>query len=127
MSKEGVSDNVISFLASTIYSIGQLETLLLLYRTPDRQWTAVDVAKELRSNRDTALQHLQSLANHSLLELANDQLYRYNPRTDELGHAVEGAALAYATHRTRIIDIIYGNKTEKINDLANAFRLRRDK
>ncbi len=110
-----------------IDSVEQLEVLLLLHDHRDRDWSAGDVAAELRTNQQSTATRLADLTARGLVaEGSARDRYRFAPRTDDLAAAVDGLAREYAVRRVSVITSIFAKPLDRIRSFADAFRFRRD-
>jgi predicted ArsR family transcriptional regulator len=127
MPGRGIPDHVRRFVAANIDSVGTLEVLLLLRDRHDRDWTADQVARELRSARDAAADRLDYLEAHGLLTSSDDgnPAFRYGPSRPVLSRAVDDLASCYATRRVRVISLIYSKPSDQVLSFGDAFRLRK--
>jgi hypothetical protein len=106
---EDVSKRVRAFIADHVESVMQLELLLLLASRRDREWTAAQLAKEMRVDAGWLDARLAAMAGDGLL-VARDGIprrFRYGPRSRELDAAVEELALVYGQRRVTIVDLIF--------------------
>lgn len=108
-------------------SVEQLEILLLLRAHRGRDWSAEEIAKELRIAALSAANRLLDLAGRGLLVEASPGRFRYEPNDQALGAAVEGLAKVYPERRVSVIEIIFSKPNDVIRTFADAFKLRRDK
>lgn len=116
------SSTLVQALTQRVDSVTQLDVLLLVYAGGLRQWSAPDVAGELRIGADWAEQHLEMLTKRGLLD--RDQAQYVPRRNPDLVPAVEELARLYRTHPVSVITAIY--KSEKrLEDFAEAFRIRK--
>jgi hypothetical protein len=127
MDEEGLPEAVLLFIRAHINSVEQLETLLLLRSTRDREWTALQLSQELRTAADSASERLVDLESRGLLSKPRPSppTYRYAPRTPALERTVNALAGAYAERRYTVINLIFSKPVDKIRVFADAFRLRR--
>lgn len=105
-------------------SAAAVDALLLLCEE-DRGWTAVTVARELRIHIDQTMRILTRLTRSGLLK-AQDDIFRFEPRTTALADAVALLAELYPTYRVAIVALIYARPTLPIRDFSDAFRLRHE-
>ena len=121
-----ISDEVRGFIGRHIESVGKLETFLLLVRAPERSWRASEIASELRSSENSVKKFLNELHHASLVQIdpTNPSAYRYRPET--AGPAVEELVIAFAVLQSRVIEIICNRSMTRIQNFANAFRLRKE-
>lgn len=125
----GISQAVRALIVERIDSVVQLELLLLLQASPERAWTAAEVAQELRIEPSWATGQLGELAARGLLAPAPDApgAYRYAPHPPELDATVVQLSKDYAERRVTVITLIFSKPVDKLRTFADAFRLRKDK
>lgn len=124
----GISQHVASFISSHIESVEQLEVLLLLQRSKERSWTAIEVAAELRTQTTSAAARLADLCSRGALraEPGGGPAYTYAPQSDDMDRAVLDLARAYAERRVSVITAIYAPPAaaDPMEEFSNAFRIR---
>lgn len=125
MRGEGIDDNVSALIAAEIHSVLELESLLLLYSHPERQWIPEEAARELGINLDWARRELERLASRGFA-LTEAGRYRY-AALGPLHLAVAGLAEAYAQRRVTVIELIYSKPADPVQSFADAFRLRKER
>jgi hypothetical protein len=110
----GIPDHVRRFVVANIDSVGTLEVLLLLRDHHWRNWTAAEVARELRSGTEAAIDRLAYLRARGLLGQAAGEKpsFRYAPSRPDLARAVDGLASSYASRRVRVVSLIYSKPSE---------------
>lgn len=129
MSSTGLSDRVTRFIGEHIDSVEQLEVLLLLRRAAGQEWTADDVARELRIAAASAGGRLEDLERRGILARSDGKAgaFRYSPQKGEVDDSVGDLAAAYAERRVTVINLIFSRPNERIRTFADAFRVwRRD-
>jgi len=119
-----VPAHVRAFIHEHIDSVEQLEVLLLVRAHPGREWSAREVADELRIDPGSAEQRLEDLVRVGLLADGSAGV-RYAPETPELARQVDELAQLYQSHRVAIISVIFSRPSERIRSFADAFRIRR--
>ena len=119
--------DVLQLLRERIRSIEQLEILLLLRESGDRMWTAGEVYKQVRSSERSVAQTLQGLCSKGLLfcDAATSQ-FRFEPQTEALRVTIDQLADLYAERRVRVVEAIYSEPLDAVDEFAKAFRLRKD-
>ena len=119
---------MIAFLAEQIESVLELEVLLLLQARAPQTWTAVELARTLKIDQAWAAELLARFAERRLLSRApgTPPQYAYAPADPPLDETVQAVAHAYATHRVRIIGLIFSKPASNLKSFAEAFRLRRE-
>lgn len=125
--QRGIPRDVRTLITDHLTSVAQLEILLLLHDAPDRQFRPGEVAETLRIDPAWAEDELNGLERAGLLErdVAGGS-FQFAPRTPELGHAVDGLAKSFATHRVSVITLLFSTPSEGIGSFADAFKIRRD-
>lgn len=121
-----VSPSLRQFVARHIHSVEQLEVLLLLKRTPDREWTVEEVSREISTSRYSAEGRLMDLAARGLIaSRQHDQELRfvYGQGGADDAMVIE-LARVYAERRTSVITMIFATPEDSITTFSNAFRLR---
>jgi hypothetical protein len=114
-------------LMTHIDSIEKLEVLLLLRNRTERQWTASEVALELRITEASADMRLVDLASSGLL-VSNGEApagYRYSPVDSEDVRAISELATTYSERRVSVITFIFSKPQERVRAFADAFLLRK--
>jgi len=124
-----IPEHVKAFIAEHIRSVVELEALVLLQKHRDRDWTAVEMGKELRIDEQWAAQNIVDLTQRGLAWCSADQppRCRYAPKTMELDQAIQELALLYDQRRVSVIQLIYSKPTDPIQSFAEAFRFRKGK
>jgi hypothetical protein len=119
-----VPEEVRKFIARYVDSIESLEVLLHLQKQAEREWTAGEIASELRIGTAAADSSLAKLCSVNLLDvrIGTDLFYRYNPRLPHLEHAASALAAAYEKHRLAVIKLILERPAEPLRSFAEAFR-----
>jgi hypothetical protein len=115
------------FLTLHIQSLAQLETMLLLHRDPQRQWTADELARELYITADMCRGIVADLE-HRRLAAPGDlpESYRYAAADADVDRLVGQLAQFYRERRVAVITAIYSSPVNKVQTFADAFRLRRE-
>ncbi len=123
-----ISREVEQFIHEKIHSVEQLEVLLLLSRTPEKEWGPAEVSQELHIQPESAAKRLFDLHAAELLILSqtSDRLYRYKPATSALESAVRGLAEAYTVRRVSVINLIFATPRDHIRVFSDAFRIRKE-
>lgn len=115
-------------LLDRLDSIAQLELLLLLQRTAPDEWTAEQLAAELRIEPTWALEQLALLRARGLLTECEPGggRYRFDPETPALAKSVESLAACYSEQRVTVVGVLYSRPVDRIRVFADAFRIRRE-
>lgn len=121
----GIPREVERFVRTTLASVQQLDVLLLLRDRGEHVWTADEVGRTLRTNREAAEQCLVGLAAIGLVAAADADGFHYRPGS--MAATVDELARVYPAYRARIIGLIYSGGNDHVEAFADAFRLRRRK
>jgi hypothetical protein len=122
-----LTERVQGFLMAHIDSIEKLEVLLLLRARTEREWTASEVALELRINEESAAARLDDLTASGMLiaDGGKPERYRYSPiRSDDV-RAIAELAAAYAARRVSVITFIFTKPQNRVQGFADAFLLKK--
>jgi hypothetical protein len=122
-----ISEPVRRFIAQHIHSAAQLEVLLLVRAVPDRGWSVAEVARAQVASPDMAEKLLEDLRARGLV--AGDgspRQYHYDSPA-ELSPVIDALAEAYATRRVAVVGLIFSKPSTAVTDLADAFRIRKDR
>jgi hypothetical protein len=123
---DSIPDEVRCFILDHIVSVEQMETLLLLRAERHRDWTATQVAMELRTSALSAGNWLTDLERRGLL-VGVGAHYRFAPITNALEVSVEGLSRIYPERRVTVIELIFSKPNDVIRTFAEAFKLRKEK
>ncbi len=115
-----------SFIRANLRPVWELELLLLISRDRTRAWSAGELNRELCSSIHLVSQILGKLVRAGLVSEAGGGAYRYDPQTPELEQVVDQLAQEYAARPLAIVRAILAAPNEKIQTLADAFKVKRD-
>ncbi|CAO3359182.1 hypothetical protein [Azospirillum melinis] len=119
-----LSDDALTLLRGSIRSVWALELLLLLRRTPDRDWSNGDLVSELRGSDVVVQEALAGFLGAGLLVAQTDGRHSYRPASPLLDQWVEEIEQAYATRPSAIIREIFAAPGNKVQIFADSFRFR---
>ena len=121
-----VSPEVQRFVAEHIDSAEQLEILLLLQRSPEKQWTALDVSQAIYTVPASATLRLEALTAQGFIASSGgaDPQYSYHPKSEVLRTQIEALSAAYRADRVSVIKLIFSRPPDPLQSFADAFRLR---
>ena len=125
MDSEGIRDDVAQLISQHINSIEHLEVLLLLFRNPQKAWTAAEVSRELYTTPESAARWLSELHSSglALLDDTTQPCYRYKAGSNDT--AVGNLAAAYKERRVRIINMIVSKPLDHIRSFSDAFKFKK--
>jgi hypothetical protein len=113
-----------AFISRHLYSVAQLEALLLFRAHAETIWTAENLAARLYISAEQAIPLLASMREDRLIE-AVDQGFRYRGGTAEQRQVIDRLADYYASHLVAVTNLIHA-KPRRIREFAKAFRLKKD-
>jgi hypothetical protein len=124
-----IPEDIAQFIIDNIESVAQLEALLLLRSNPEKGWSVRDLAARLYiSDEQTAGVLLVLNAQNIVIPVEKEiSLYRYQPRSAELKSMLDRLADIYAKHLVPVTNLIHSKPKSRIQEFADAFRLRKDK
>ncbi len=127
MSSQGIPQNVSQFIVDHIHSVEQLETLLLLHADPAKEWTAEQVAAELRTSTDAARLRLAELKRVPCVEeiSSTPPKFRFASSNAPLCPIVDGVARQYKDRRVSVISLIYTKPSTELRAFSDAFRIKK--
>src|SRR5437868_5008750 len=106
MTEEGVPAEVRDFLRACIDSVAELEALLLLRETPERDWDAATLARRLYVGEAEGAKILEHLVQCELTARTAAG-FRYHVRDDERQRIVNGLAESYARYLVPLTRLIH--------------------
>jgi hypothetical protein len=122
---EEPGDEVSKFIFDRIKSVAELEALLFLFRQNERDLTAVELSRELRTNPVYAEDLLQRFSKLKLVLFDKaTKKYKFNPDLGDENKVIQKIEELYKTRRLYLINLIYQAPTEKIKTFADAFKIR---
>jgi len=104
----GLPIDVRRFLDRYIDSVQQLEVLLLARRSPGRNWSAEDMARELYGERVAITHCFEHLLGRGLLRESPAGFFQYAPRSARLDLAVSRVAEVFREQRAAILLVLGG-------------------
>ncbi|HEU4344574.1 MAG TPA: hypothetical protein VFU31_23715 [Candidatus Binatia bacterium] len=129
MSDKVIPEDVERFIVEKIDSVAEIEALLLLRNNPAEGWTTEKLAQRLYINEGQTAEILARLSTEGFLSATSDEsvVYRYQPISIELQHMVDRVAKIYSKHLVPVSNLIHSQPKTRVQEFADAFRLRKDK
>jgi len=129
MNCELIPHDVRQFILESIESVAYLEALLLLRSDGKAPWSCEAVANRLYIDQKQTTELLTRLHANGFVTVAgeNDPVYRYQPATAQLQQMVDSLAELYGRHLVPITNLIHSKPKNRVQEFADAFRLRKDK
>lgn len=120
-----INEELKAFILDKIESVGHVEVLCLLAQEPKKLWTADEVRRELRTNESMAASQLDNLLKLGFLNQGPNGAYYFDPIELKSAHLVNQLIESYRDRKMMIINLIYSKPTEKVRNLAEAFKIRK--
>jgi hypothetical protein len=122
------------FLLDSIDTVPHLEALLLLFRSPEVEWTVEDLAARIYVNERQAHGILEDLTRRSLIARVeqapahssthSSTRYQYTAKSEAQTALLDKVAQAYRTQLVQVTRFIHSNASGSVRDFARAFRLK---
>lgn len=126
MTEEPIPNQIRQFILRSIDSVAQLEALLLLRANPRENWTTVSISKRLYISEQETAPLLTNLCDQGLVVLNELSEFTYQPASAELSQMVDSLAAIYARHLVPVTNLIHSKPRSRMQEFADAFRLRKD-
>jgi hypothetical protein len=127
MEEQELPEDVLRFIVDRIDSVPHLETLLLLWESPERHWSAGEIAARIYTREEAARRVLQDLTQRRLIAaVGGGQLYVYDRAWDEPCAVMPRLAATYRMHLIRVAKIIHSKASPGVQEFARAFKLKKD-
>lgn len=128
MIQDDIPHDVKRFITEHVRSVIELELLLLLHADIQKEWSATEIATQLRVDASWVERQLADLAKRGLLTRSEQdpKRYRFGPNSSEIDGVVTKLSRIYPDRRVSIIGLIYGAPSTPVQSFADAFRLRKD-
>lgn len=115
------------FISRYVRSVEQIEILCLVSESPAKNWTVAEVFRTIQSSEQSVVANLDTFVKEGFLSSEGQGVFRYLPRTPELGKCLAELVRAYHERRVTIVEAIYKKPADGIQDFADAFKLRKEK
>jgi hypothetical protein len=129
MSDQVIPNDINQFIIEKIESVAQLEALLLLRNNPEKGWSVRALAARLYISDEQTAELLLALCaqGFATIDADNPAVYRFRPSSTELKTTLDRLAEIYAKHLVPVTNLIHSKPKSRIQQFADAFRLRKDK
>jgi len=122
------SHELSGFLKGRLSSADQIAIVVLLLGSPERSWTALEVAQALDMAPESTAMRLFLLASSGLIafEPSGVPRYRYVPADENTDRLMRELVHAYAGSRTELLSAIgLPAESDPIRSFADAFKLKK--
>lgn len=120
-----IPEDVKQFIIQHIDSIAHLEGLLMCRTNPQKAWSAAILARGLFIDESQTVLLLTRLSEQGFM-VRSATGYHYQPKSPELASMVERLAELYKSYLLPITNLIHAKSKTRIQEFADAFRLRKD-
>lgn len=129
MTDKIIPEDVEQFILDKIESVAHIEALLIFRENPQQEWTADSLAKRLYINESQTTEILARLWSDGFVAPSVNEAhsYRYEPSSPELGQMINRMAETYRKHLVPVANLIHSKAKPRVQEFADAFRLRKDK
>jgi hypothetical protein len=122
-----IPDDVARFVLDNIYSVAHLEALLLLRGKRDQEWSVGALAARLYISEDQTAELVIVLRAQGFVTAKAQEpaSFQYEPASTALNNMLERLAEIYAKHLVPVTNLIHSKPKPRIQEFADAFRLRK--
>lgn len=114
------------FIQDSFKTVWALELMLFLRRGEDRAWGVDELVRELRGSEPVVLQSLSTLQVAGLVLVDEAGQARFAPASPALRASADAVEAAYREKPNAVRRLIMSAPSDKLQTLADAFRLRKD-
>jgi len=124
-----IPEDLAQFILAKVDSVAQMEALLLLRSKPEEPWCVQSVARGLYISEEQTAEVLAKFCSDGFLALKSSDppLYQYRPATAELTQILDRLAETYSKHLLPVTNLIHSKPKTRVQEFADAFKLRKDK
>jgi hypothetical protein len=127
MSPDFIPSDVAQFIIDRIDSVAEMEALLLLRSNTEEEWSVDALAKRLYISVQQTAYVLDRLSSGGFLSVRGaPPVFRYQPGSPELQSLVDRACTVYSKHLVPITNLIHSKPKSRVQEFADAFKLRKD-
>ena len=123
----GLPDDVLAFLDEHIFSVTQLEVLLLAREATPEGYTAEQLSRLARVPERSLTPWLDAFVERALLTRGGDGRYRPADLAPERAATLAAVADCFARRRVTLSRHVYASGEDPAHRFADAFRFRKDK
>ena len=125
-SPEPLPAGVVAFLDEHVFTVSQLEVLLLVHEAGGTVRTSDDLARESYLPARSITPWLDDLVKRGVLQ-AGEGGYRFAPTDEGIRRALREVSECYARRRVSVTRHVYASKEDPVARFADAFRFRKDR
>jgi hypothetical protein len=126
-SMSDIAPDITKFVQESFNTIDEMRILLLLCRSPEKEWDVWAVSSMLYLKPDIATVSLANLQEKGLLENApgKERVYQYAPKDTRVDGLVHKVIEIDQTQPVTLINLVY-SRPKGVQAFADAFRIRKD-
>lgn len=115
------------FVSQYITSLEELEVLFIMFKEPERFWTAQEIFALTQSNLVSVARRLEQLNESGFLVKDGDAKprYRFSPKSPELAERTAELKDAYAMSKYKIIEAIFSTPHGQAQIFADSFKFKK--
>lgn len=123
-----VSQEIRRFILTSIPSVPYLEAILLLRQETNTSWNGATLARFLYISETKADLILAELKQAGIVAPEEEGVtaYRYLPVSNKLRQQIDLVAMIYPKNVVEITNLIHSSSKNKVQQFADAFKLRKD-
>jgi len=123
---DSIPEDVRRFILTSVPTVPHLETLLILWREPDKSWLVEQLAARIYVQVTTVQSLLDDLCEAELLECGGEpRLYRSRREPASLAELISAVDRTYARQLREVAELIHSNVDRKAARFAQAFSWRK--
>lgn len=120
-----ISESLYRFVREHVTTVAALDVLLLLHAHAGRDWTAQEIALQLRGSDAAITDYLAYFVRTGLLQRSGAN-YRFKAADNPAAPLVTQLAAVYNERPVTLVNLIYAGRKEALRLLADAFKLKKD-
>lgn len=125
MSVSDLPEDVRRFINQYIQTVGALDLLILLQRSPSRMWSLDEIAQELRTSALGVAGFVANFISNGLVTEHEGSKYSYSGASNNLDSVVNSLASHYSIRPVAVVNAIYSTPDDKIQTFADAFKFKK--
>jgi len=120
-----IRPEVLEFIRGALKTVWALELLLIMRRRRAQLWSIDALVSELRGSRNIVNEAIATFVQAGLVREEKDG-FCYGPASPRSDQIMEELEAIYSERPNLVINAIMSAQNDKLQNFANAFRLKRD-
>lgn len=106
--------------------VDQLDLLVLLFNSPQTEWSVAAASQVVHCPSGVAQAQLEGLAGRGFLaaRVTTDKVYRYSPASEALHQEARALVQTYQERPVTVIRFLYAKPADSVRAFADAFKLK---